>query len=65
MFDDWVPKKLAVDFQVPTQDSVDLERFRSATNGEPAEGEVKMPEAAEQDVEVEPELNKELLNMVI
>lgn len=43
-----------------------MEKFRSTTNCQPAEGEELMPEkeAGPVDEEIEPELNTELLNMV-
>lgn len=40
--------------------------YRSAGGGKPIEGEEAMPEAAANEAaEVEPELNAELLNMVL
>mmetsp|Transcript_5447 Transcript_5447/g.9203 ORF Transcript_5447/g.9203 Transcript_5447/m.9203 type:complete len:143 (+) Transcript_5447:1410-1838(+) len=68
VFDDWVPKKLEVDFKVPVDDAatIDLQQFASLTNMEPAEGETLIPEQEDVlDEEVEPPLNQELLNLVI
>lgn len=64
VFDDWVPKKLEVELQV--NGPVDFEVFKSANGGQPLPGEELIPEAeANVDEEVEPELNQELLNMVL
>ena len=64
VFDDWVPKKLEIELQVP-ESSINFEQWKSETNGEPAPGEEKLPEAAANQEEVEPELDAGLLNMVI
>lgn len=32
VFDDWVPKKLEIDFKIPNDQPIDFERFRSPTN---------------------------------
>ena len=54
-----MPKKLEVDLQVSDQ-AIDLEKFKSQTNLQPANGEVLMQDAPEE--ESEPELNADLLN---
>lgn len=66
--DDWVPKKLEIELQVPHGENpnIDCEVYRSAGGGKPVEGEDPMPEAAvDEPAEIEPELNGELLNMVL
>lgn len=44
--DDWVPKKLEIELQVPNGDNanVDCEVYRSAGGGKPVEGEELIPE---------------------
>lgn len=64
VFDQWVPKKLEIELQVP-QDNIDFEKFRGS-NGIAGEGEQLLPQAqAPAEEEVEPELNQDELNMVI
>ena len=63
VFDEWVPKKLEIELQVPDGAKIDFQKYMSATDCKPAEGEEAMPEAAENE-EVEPELDQALLNMV-
>jgi hypothetical protein len=46
------------------EEPIDFEKFKSVTGGKPADGEELLPEIAEEE-EAEPELNKELLNMVL
>lgn len=41
VFDEWVPKKLEIELQC--NEKVDLEVFRSLTNGQPAPGEELLP----------------------
>lgn len=60
VYDDWVPKKLEVELQVPikAEDALDLEsKYTSKTNCKLAEGEEGFPEGVEADQEVEPELD--------
>lgn len=66
VYDSWVPKKLEIELQVPTDVPQDFERFRG-TMGTPQEGEVLLPDAEEAPKEEygEPDLNGELLNQVI
>ena len=64
VFDDWVPKKLEVELQVP-ETEINFEAWKSTTNGEPAPGEEVIPEEATGSEEVEPELDAGLLNMVL
>jgi len=47
VFDDWVPKKLEIDLEIPDGDDgqVDLEKYKSTTGGKLAEGEEGMPKA--------------------
>jgi ubiquitin carboxyl-terminal hydrolase 5/13 len=68
VYDDWVPKKLEIELQVPLKadEVLDLEsKYTSKTNCKLAEGEEGFPEDLNADQEVEPELNQELLNMVL
>ena len=64
VFDDWVPKKLEVELQVPESD-INFEIWRSTTNGGPAPGEEVIPEEAAGSEEVEPDLDAGILNMVL
>lgn len=65
MFNDWVPKKLEIEFQVPDGPEIPFEAFRSANKGEPLADEKAFPEDASAEEEVEPELNQGQLNLVI
>ena len=68
VYDDWVPKKLEIELQVPNKEGevLDLEsRYTSKTRCELAAGEEGFPVDAAVDQEVEPELDANLLNMVL
>lgn len=58
VYDDWVPKKLEIDLKM-TEGPIDFERFK-ATGIQ--EGEFEMPQVDEYE---EPELNKEMVAMLV
>lgn len=62
--DNWVPKKLEIELQVPTTDAIDFERFRG-TGGKVQPGEHEIASAPAQEEFGEPDLNGELLNQII
>jgi ubiquitin carboxyl-terminal hydrolase 5/13 len=66
VFDNWVPKKLEIELQVPLDKAIDFERFRGH-KAQLQEGEKPIAEApaATQEEWVEPDLNGELLNQII
>jgi uncharacterized UBP type Zn finger protein len=64
VYDDWVPKKLEIELQMPEGAPIDFEKYRSVSAGKIKDGEEPMPEA-EVPEESEPELDANLLNMVI
>jgi len=65
VFDNWVPKKLEIELQVPLDKPQDFERFRGS-GGAPQPGETLLPEAeAEQEQFGEPDLNGDLLNQIV
>jgi ubiquitin carboxyl-terminal hydrolase 5/13 len=61
-FQNWTPTKLNTSFKVILGD-LDLETYRA--KGGVQEGEEALPEGGEVEVEVEPEINGELLNMCL
>ncbi len=65
VYDNWVPKKLEVELQVPLDHPQDFERYKG-TCGQAQPGESLLPEASAAVEEfVEPDLNGELLNQII
>jgi ubiquitin carboxyl-terminal hydrolase 5/13 len=63
VLENWVPKKLDIDVQIPQDKPLDLERFRG-NQGQLQPGEIPIAAAAESDM-AEPELNPELLNQIM
>jgi len=57
VFDEWVPKKLEVEFEVPHGHDIPFEPFRSPNNGQLLADEQAFPEDAAE--EGEPDLNME------
>ena len=67
VYDDWVPKKLEIELQVPLKDDevMDLEsKYTSQTKCKLVEGEEGFPEGLEAEEEVEPEFDQGLLNIL-
>lgn len=67
VYDDWVPKKLEVELQVPRKDGdvLDLEtKYTSTTRCKLADGEEGFPEGVDVEEEVEPDLDAGLLGML-
>ena len=63
VFDDWVPKKLEVEIQLDNDAPLDLARFGGGTC-ELKEGEEGFPQAEEPD-EIEPEVDMNMVNVLI
>lgn len=63
VFDDWVPKKLEIELQVPTDKPIDFEKYRG--NGALKPGEEELPNTDDKEDSGEPDLDKNLLNILI
>ena len=62
VFDNWVPKKLEIELQVPIEN--EFEHVRG-NGGKPGAGEMLIPENVAQEVFGEPDLNGEILGQII